>query len=195
MTDTTLRTVMLDGISIQTTDQGAQAIEKLQAQLQAAKDGHAAVITDLQKQIADKDTQLGAKDGEIKKLQDAAIKPEQIDAMIADRAELVSKVKALDANYDAKGKSASDIRRELVTAKMGAEKIKDKSDDYVSALFDALTSGLTVGTQTQRDPVRDALAHSVSVPTLDKQVNDAHASMIQSLQDNWKTPLSVAKGA
>lgn len=197
MTDKTLRTVMFDGLSIETTDQGAQAIEKLQSQLQATKDGHATVIADLQKQIADRDAQLGVKDGEIKKLQDAAIKPEQMDRMIADRADLVSKVKALDAAFDCTGKSPADIRRAVVSAKMGDAKIKDKSDDYVAALFDTLASAPGSTIVSHNDTVRHALANhgSAPVPTTDKMVVDAHAEYVKSLQDGWKTPAPAAAAA
>ncbi len=63
-----LRTVLVDGLSVLTTDQGAQAIEKLTKQLADAgvnvktlTDAHTAAI-------AGKDRELAGKDNEIEKL-------------------------------------------------------------------------------------------------------------------------------
>lgn len=187
MADIKMRTVIVDGFSVETTDHGAQAIEKLMTQLQATKDGHAANIADLKKQIADKDAELGKKDGEIKKLQDAALSPEKLEAMIADRSALAAKVKTIVPNYDAKGKDLATVRREVVALKMGDEKVKDKSDDYIAALFDTLEGGTTGGYQTpHRDPVRDAVLGTQPLQTLDKKAEDAHAAMVKRMQDGYK---------
>ena len=108
------RTVMVDGLPIETTDNGATAIEKLQsdlvAQKQLTRDAQLAADT----VIADKDTQLAAKDAEIDALKAKQLTDAEIDAKVAARSELIATAKAIhDADYTGKSdiniKTCSDI--------------------------------------------------------------------------------------
>lgn len=132
-----LRTVMVDGLSVSTTDQGAQAIEKLQRDLQAsasklvdANTAHAAVL-------AAKDQEIGTLKVDLQKAKDAALKPEDIDRLVADRSALVAAVTAIDSKIEIKGTDA-DLRRAAVVSKLGADIVKDASDDMVAGMFKAI---------------------------------------------------------
>ena len=153
VTTPNLKTITHDGVSIEVTDQGAQVIAKLSESLADSKKALADANTAHVDAIAQKDKELGEKDAEIAKLKDAAVKPEDIDRMVADRADVVGKAKAI-ADIDVSGKSDNEIRRAAVAAKLGDEKVKDKSDDYVAALFDSLAP-------EQHDPMRDAIRDGV----------------------------------
>lgn len=146
-----LRTVIVDGLSVQTTDQGAQAIEKLTKQLADAgmnvvqlKDAHAVA--------------LAAKDSDLTKLQaaldDAKAKiltDAQVDALVKDRADLVTLAKSLnDADYT--GKSADEIRKAVVLAKFGDAAIAGQPDAYIKARFDILAED--AAKNSGNDPVR-----------------------------------------
>ena len=150
------RTVMVDGLPIETTDNGATAIEKLQsdlvAQKQLTRDAQLAADT----VIAEKDAQLAAKDAEIDALKAKQLTDAEIDAKVATRSELITTAKAIhDADYT--GKSDSEIKALAVSAK-GVD-IKDKSQAYVDASFDILAKDIK-----PKDTFADAMRGSVSAP-------------------------------
>ena len=62
-----------------------------------------------------------------------------IDALADAKAEIGGKLKALFGDgFDTKGKTIPEIRRMAVARKFGDVSVKDKSDDYVEARFDAM---------------------------------------------------------
>lgn len=164
-TSMTTRSVMVDGLSVETTDQGAQAIDKLlqdrnglQAQLDAANAAHATAIAAKDAEIAKKDAELDDAKGKV--LDQAAI-----DKLVSDRASL--EATALKINKDVKpaGLSDGELRRAVVKATLGDKVPADKLADqhYVDARFDILAEDAA----KTRDTVRDTLAggrpaHSLS---------------------------------
>lgn len=150
------RTVMVDGLPIETTDNGATAIEKLQsdlvAQKQLTRDAQLAADT----VIADKDAQLAAKDAEIDALKAKQLTDADIDAKVAARSELIATAKSIhDADYS--GKSDAEIKALAVSAK-GVD-IKDKPQAYVDASFDILAKDIK-----PKDTFADAMRGTVSAP-------------------------------
>lgn len=147
-----LRTVVVDGLSVQTTDQGAQAIEKLQKAVSDAQTKLADAESAHKAEMAKKDEEIGTLKADKKKLEDAAPKPEDIDRMVADRAALVTAAKAVDEKIVIDGKSDADIRKAVVTARLGDEAVKDASDAEITGMFKAITKDTK-----PNDTVRDAL--------------------------------------
>lgn len=181
-----LRTVVVDGLSVQTTDQGAQAIAKLQkglessaAKIVANDAAHTAVI-------AAKDQEIGTLKADLKKAQDAVLKPEDVDRLVADRAALVQTVKAIDSKIEIKGSDA-DLRRAAVKAKLGDEMVKDASDDMVTGMFKAIAKDIKPA-----DPfanvVRDGITPASGATTTDT----AHKAMTDHLTNAW---MASTKGA
>lgn len=175
------KTVVFDGISIETTDQGAQAIEKLQGR-----------VTDLEKKFSDaetahstaikaKDTELGTKDGEIEKLKKSQLDEKAIDALAEKKAAVVAKARTIDKDGDYAGKSAPEIRKTAVAKKVGDDRVKDRSDDYIEALFDSLASDAE---EDKGDPVRDHIKNGGdSKPST---AEEAYKKMSARLTDAWK---------
>lgn len=178
-----LRKIMVDGLSVETTDAGAQAIEKLTKKI--ADDAAAATkaATDAKmahdKEISDKDTIIGELRGDLKKAQDAAIKPADLDKLVKDRAALVAVVSTLDATIVVDGKSDADLRKAAVAAKMGDEMVKDASEAEINGMFKAITKDVQAD-----DPVRKALKDSKPADDLTK----VYATRDADLQNAWKTP-------
>lgn len=153
----TTRTVMVDGISISTTDQGAQAIEKLQRQL-----GDSA---DLLKKANDAIDGLKAEKAKLaedhaKALKDAEAKiptADALEAMLDKRvATIDAAVKITGKDRDTfKGMAAADVRKAVVASKLGDDAVKDRSADYIAAQFDTIAS--IGGNGGATDVVRDAL--------------------------------------
>ena len=132
----TTRKIVIDGITIETTDQGAEAIGKLQAEKQAIADAKAADKAAHDAAIATKDKELAAKDAEIAELKKSVLTDAEIDAKAQERAELIAKAKVLAKDADFTGKSNAEIMQIAVTAVRGADAVKDKSPAYIEAAFD-----------------------------------------------------------
>lgn len=184
MTDA-LRTVVVDGLSVQTTDQGAQAIARLQkdlesstAKLSAADAAHTAAL-------AKKDEEIGTLKAENQKLKDGQLKPEDIDRMVADRASLIETVKTIDSKIEIKGSDA-DLRRAAVKAKLGDEMVKDASDAEISGMFKAIAKDVKTA-----DPFRQVAADGLRAPVTN-DANTAHTSMVNDMTTAW---MGAQKGA
>ena len=132
----TTRKIVVDGLTIETTDQGAEAIGKLQTEKQAIADAKAADKAAHDAAIAAKDAELAAKDARIADLEKAQLTAEALDAKVQARADLLAKAKALAKDADFSGKADIEIMKAAVIAVRGADSVKDKSDAYVTAAFD-----------------------------------------------------------
>lgn len=144
----TLQTITFDGLSVEVTNQGAQVINALTGRLETSDKALATANTAHTAAIALKDKELGEKDAEIKKLTDAALTPEAIDALVVDRAAVITKAKTF-GDVDTTGKTNAEIRKAAVTLKVGDAKLVGKSDEYVEALFDTFAA--------DADPVKTKL--------------------------------------
>ncbi len=166
------RTVMIDGLSVETTDAGAQALEKLTrdaADAKAASD----------KVIAAKDAELATKDATIADLKAKVLDAGALDKLVSDRADLIARAKTLhDAEYS--GKSLADIRKAVVLAKRGVA-VADKSDAYFEAAFDLLAADAKVD-----DPAAKALGDMAGKKAVDDR-EKVYSDRSKSLSDAWKT--------
>lgn len=173
MSDVKLKTVIVDGIPIEANDQAAAVIEalkgKVEGSLAAIKDGKATHDAAL----AAKDKELGAKDAEIAALKGKQMTDAQIDALVTQRADVIGKAKIVDKDVKTEGLSLAAIRRAAVVARLGDAAVKDKSDDYVEALFDGLAS---------QGPVKDAIADAARLALGDK-ANSADLGEPQKVRD------------
>lgn len=171
----TTRTITVDGISIETTDQGAQVIERLGAQLRetraaadAAAGRHAA--------------EMQAKDGEIAALKAQIPDAAAMDRAIAERASVIESARKMVGDaLVTDGRTLADIRAQAVTARLGADAVAGRAPEYVAAAFDTLAR-VTQGSQP--DPLRAAVAQPAKVAT------DARADAIKArdeyLRNAWR---------
>ncbi|MFT4076858.1 MAG: DUF2213 domain-containing protein [Asticcacaulis sp.] len=183
-----LRNVMVDGLSVSTTDQGAQAIEKLTKDRDALQTRIADADKAHNTAIATKDEEIGTLKADLKKAQDAAPKATDLDKMVADRAALVETVKLIDAKIDVAGKSDADLRRAAVVSKLGDELAKDASDAEIGGMFKAIAKDAK-----PTDPFRAVVGDGLKVNgDLRAQADEARQKHIQSLRDGWKSPVDAA---
>lgn len=202
--DRTMNTkiVTVDGYQVETTEAGAQAITTLSTKLDKVMGDAAKVANDhkvaldakdteiaaLKSQIAAKDADLGKKDGEIENLKKEVGDQSKIDDMIAERSDVITKARAIAADVDYKGMKTSDIRRAAITKAKGADRIKDKSDEYVEALFDELSEGLSTGghqSTYDSDPIRETMRRP-GTQTHDSE--SVHRAMVSDKENAWKNP-------
>lgn len=133
-----LRNVMVDGLSVQTTDQGAQAIDKLIADRDAANDKLAQQTKDHNDAIKAKDAELAKKDAELDDAKGKVLDQAAIDKLVADRATLEATALKIDKDIKPNGMSDADLRKAVVQSKLGDDAIKDKPEAYIDARFDIL---------------------------------------------------------
>lgn len=172
----TLKTIVFDGITVETTPQGAEVITKLQDQLGATQTALKDASDNFKTQIAAKDTELGKKDAEIQQLKDAA--NVDLDKLVAERADVITKAKKF-GDVDTAGKTNAEIRQAAVALRFGDEKIKDRSEDYIMALFDSAIP-------STGDPVRDALIDAKPVNKGGDAAATAYDAHIDELGNAWK---------
>ena len=175
-----VRNIVVDGLTVETTDQGAQAIEKLQGQVKAAADAADAAKATADSTIAEKDKELATKDAKIKELESKVLEGAALDKLVADRSAVVAKAKAIDSEIVTADKSDLEIKTQAVASAQGAEFAKDKSAAYIEAAFDMLKVAEGTG-----DSVRDALIAGGQQPATDSADNGQEAYE-KRLQDAWK---------
>lgn len=119
-----------DGLPFSVADATAEAVVN---KIVAARD---AAIADKDKAQAAHDSELAKRDAEIADLKTKVIDEAAIDKLAAEKAEVLADAKSIhDADYS--GKTAAEIRRIAVVAKIG-DSMTGKSDDYIAARFDTL---------------------------------------------------------
>lgn len=174
-----LRTVVVDGLSVSTTDQGAQAIDKLQKDKAALETR----LADAEKKHAEalkaKDAEIAKKDAEIDDLKGKVLDAAALDKMVQARADLISTAKAIAADVKTDGLTDAEIRKAVVVAKLGDAAIKDKSDAYIDARFDILAEDAA----KSADPLRSALRNQDRAPTIN---DNGQAAYEQRLSNAWK---------
>jgi hypothetical protein len=174
MADT--RKILVDGLSIETTEQGAQVIEKLQRQLTDAAAATTTLTDTHTRALAAKDTELAKKDAEIEGLKGKVLTDGQIDARVKARADLIGNAKTIvDADYN--GKTEAEIRKVAVVAMLGDAAVKDKSDAYIEARFEVMLE------DAAKDPVRQALGDAARTPNAKDNGQSAYEDR---LTNAWK---------
>jgi len=182
------RSIVLDGITVSVSDTAAQVIAKYQRDTEEKVKADEDRIKELEDELAalkekmkDEEKELETKDAAIATLQaqlaDAKLTPEKLDAAVRSRAAVIDAAKALMSNVVVDGKSESEIRRQVVDAKLG-EKAKGWSDEAIEASFHTLAGGSTI----TRDYANQFNQSPVQVADTDK----AYRAYLDSISNAWK---------
>ena len=177
MSEVKLTTILVDGLSVETTEPGATAISKLISDLVDAHQVTVDAAETHKTELATKDTELATKDAEIDTLKKSQLSDEDLDRKVKDRGDLIAKAKQI-ADKDYAGMSKDDIRKSAVAAKLGQDAITDKSAEYISARFDILVED--AGQDPVRKILRDGEIHKPG------NADEAHAAMVTDMTDAWK---------
>lgn len=115
-----------------------------------------------------------------------AAKQINVDSLVEERIALIDKARpSLDSAFDFAGKSVREIMEASIKAVRGDADLSDRSDDYVTAMFDTLAE-TAARDDSGTSELRKAVA-SIASPM------SAPSSYMEKLQNAWKTPLSVSK--
>ena len=165
----TLRTITVDGLSVETTDAGVQAITKLQADLAATRKDLKDAKADFAKKMSEKDKEDAEKDQKIDKLEKDKLTPDALHALVAELSSLTADAAKIAPKVNTKGLTADAIRAAVVSDRLGAEIIADRSIDYINARYDALVTDASLQTT---DSFRSAIQGGVQPLTSDAGWND-----------------------
>lgn len=183
----TLKTVTVDGIPIEVTDQGATVIATLQQRLADAATKASDAATAHATALAAKDGDLAKKDAEIDGLKAKVVDGVALDALVAARADLIGKATAIAKDVKTAGLSDADIRKAVVVAKLG-DAVKDKPQAYIDARFDILAEDAAKGAP---DPFAKALQSGLKdAGTLAEGAAQAREARNQQLRDGWKATVT-----
>ena len=115
-----------------------------------------------------------------------AAKQVNVDSLVEERIALIDKARtSLDSAFDFTGKTAREIMEASIKAVRGDADLSERSDDYVTAMFDTLAESPRVDSVATEE-LRKAVA-SIASPA------SAPSSYMDRIQNAWKTPLSVSK--
>ncbi len=110
-----------------------------------------------------------------------------VDSLVEERIALIDKARtSLDSAFDFAGLSAREIMEASIKAVRGDADLSERSDDYVTAMFDTLAESAPRGDSASTEELRKAVASIASQMS-------APSSYMDKLQNAWKTPLSVSK--
>lgn len=201
------RTITVDGVALaledmaasivqRALDAAAKSIEELNKEKEAMKKKQEQASSDHATVVAKYTTDLATRDAEIatlkKAVEDSKITPQQLDALVTERVDIIGKAKAIlgDAIVIS-GKTNGDIRRQVVDSKLG-DKAKGWNDDQVAASFNTLIESLGTAGANGGTTVND-VANAFSARPANQQTTDAaYAEYEKNLSNAWKTPGKAA---
>lgn len=202
-TDMTLKTMIVDGITCEMTDTAVQVVQRALTdaankfeQMKKEKEEEAKKAKDAldaaNGQVAKLTTDISTRDAEIvtlkKQVEDSAITPAKIDAMVKDRQAVADKAKGVLTTVVVDGKTVAEIKRQVVDAKLG-ELAKGWTDEQVAISFDTLTAGVKVAASDGAARTAAAFSHAPSATVNDREA--MYQRRDKALTDAWKKPVTA----
>jgi len=177
----TLKTVTVDGIPVEVTDQGAVVIGTLQTRLADAHTKLSDADKAHQTALAAKDAEMAKKDAEIDALKAKVLSDADLDKKVQARADLVAVAKSIAKDVKTDGLTDAAIRKAVVVARFGDAAVAGKADAYVDARFDLLVEDAAKGAA---DPFAAVVKDGLK-PTDTNNSTAAHASMVSDMSTAW----------
>lgn len=192
--DEDMKTIIVDGIGIELGGKDASIVERriktledaLGTSIQQLKDGAAAATT-LQGTIQTKDAEIVTLK---KQLADATLTPQALDQLVKERQLVIDAAKKMMGDsLVVDGRTNMDIRKQVVTAKLGAAQVAGWSDESVASSFatlavQAITSNANGGGSTISDAAAALSRPGFRGDSAEKAYNDS----IADLTNAWKGP-------
>ena len=162
---TFMSTITIDGLPVNLGDEAAvrAVIAKKDAAIAAAE----TALADAKTALTTEQGKTAALESQLADAKDAAT-PAALDKLVADRAALIGKVKAVAPNITTDGKTDAEIRRAAVAAKLG-DAAKDMDDAAIAGAFAVLSATdakpVTIHNIAPATPVADAAATVATLRT------------------------------
>lgn len=164
-----LKTVVLGDKAVKVPAEDVAAIEQF-------KTDSAKALADAEskheKTLADKDAELAKLQAKLDDAESKILSDADIDKRVSDRADLVALAKSIAPNIKTQGVSDADIRKAVVTTKLGDAVIEGKSEAYIDARFDILADEAK-----ESNPVNDAF----KLTAQGEPLNDSYSGYLARL--------------
>lgn len=177
--------------------QAAAVMKELASMTAKIKDaeGEAAVakakLADADKQMAEKDARIADLEGQLQAAKDACPTDEEIKGMLKDADALRAKAKSLAGDaFVCDSIIADDIKRAAIAASGCKVDLADKSEDYVSAFFDALCERAE-DAEPSHKKVADAISEGAKCDEDEEDDEAEEGKRRQSIGDAWKVGLNL----
>lgn len=172
------RTIMVDGLSVETTDAGAQAIEKLTKDRDAANQLLADSKKTQAEELKKKDDEIAKKDAAIDDLKSKVLDTAAVSKLVADRVALEATALKIAKDVKPTGLTDSELKLAVVKAKLGDALTADKAGNaaYIDARFDILAEDAGKVPDTFRDA-------RLGLPTQPQNMSDAEAARQKAFAD------------
>lgn len=188
--------VMVDGISIEASEQAAQVIEKLQNTIRTTNDS----VIAKDAKIAELTTAVGTKDGEIailkKQVTDAQMTPAQLDAAVKDRQTVIDAAKKIGGDkIVVDGKTIGEIKKAAVAVVLGdaANAMEDAAINGAFALAAASAAKITTTTNDGSGTLRNIVAiPPVNNTDAAAKARQAYLDSVTEMQNAYRTPVKAA---
>lgn len=180
----TTKTMIVDNLPILVTDQSEAMINKLIGDKAKLIADHQTALAASTATIADKDKTIGELTVKVKTLEDAAMTPERLDKIVADRAAFIETAKKIVADVKTEGLTDAAIKKAIVEAKHGTDITKDASEAMIDGMFAVLAAGAK---DAKPAPTADALKQALTTQVVDAK-NDPNGQIAyeKRLADRWK---------
>jgi hypothetical protein len=136
-----MKTIVLDGIEHEVSENAVQIIGKLQDDVQKVQDSLDSAKTDHQKELAKAQADLDAEKQKVADAEAKIVDGEELDAMIQSRTVLVADAAKLAPEFDCSGKKDSEIIAGVVAEVCDGIDLEGRDDafkaTYLRARFDA----------------------------------------------------------
>ena len=198
MTDKTLKTMLVDGVSVEMTDTAAQIVDrefaKLRKQIadsETTAQEKTEKVSALEKQVAEltassqkaNDAQTAEIAALKQQVADSQVTPQKLDQLVKDRAEVVEKARAVIGDkLIVDGKSLADIRKQVVLAQLG-DTAKDWNDTMIGAGFATIVSNVKI---ESKDALADAFRSKPIGDADAARVSEAYRKRDEDISNAWK---------
>lgn len=177
----------LNGITIELSDQGAEAFDAQSKRIAELETKIAAIETAEKTEINDAKATIERLTGELDATKKQILTDEQIDARVRSRAALVDRARKLDPEVVVDGKTDDEIRKAVAVKLADGLDLSDKSPIYISAVFDTLKPKTVDGSISK---LADALTPKGEQGP--ETAETARARMIERNRNAWKRPAEVS---
>lgn len=180
--DMTMKPVVLGDAAVTLPLADAALVEAFKATMTKRLDDAKAEIEEekekAKKLAAEKDEAIGELKVKSKALEDAAMTPAQLSALVDSRVALERQVSLVDSGIEVKGIADADLRRAAVAKRLGDAVVQDASDAEISGMFKAVVAALG-----DADPFREVMKGQ---PLMQQDSGDSWAQAAQHAGVSFK---------
>ena len=142
----------VNGIEIEFSNQALQAFDSVTTENEKLSGELDSVKTELENSKKELDKTKGELDATKAELANT----DRIDALVKERTELITNAKVLDPKIEVDNKSNVEIKKAAILAANKDADLKDKSNDYIDAVFDTMLANAKKGLDDSNDALNGA---------------------------------------